>query len=1003
MGVKMTYAGSLIKLDESEETTPKKEEREGKDQFDKFMHANSLSFFDIVVLSSNQAWNEARLTWKKIGREREEYDYVSSLGYGEKPTEYEEGVKEKVELVNPRMEGAFSWVKTNEDYDMQEEVLKGESELEEIVENRDGWGGNIARIIGDLLDPIATGEIIMSGGIGGGIKSIGKQAARSAERWINNTAGRNVVKFVDVVNNETAKKLLGSASSGATNMAVFSVLHEEGKKYVGFPVENIGSNIVLNSMVGAALGSAHGLIGTLLKKRKENIEVLTEALKEKISNGFENSKLEIDNGSVVIDGDKETSKKFSSVLNMFPVIQGMNSESSTIRKVTSAFFRHQFPQREESGVSTPIESGLIQWIGLKDSILSKVESDAKKFIRSGGSLDEFYKDVHHALISRSEASNEMVSSAVSNIRKGMDELTKEALTHGALLEEQLIENEGYVHRVFDLRAIREDPDRFIDTIKEKIIEEQGLMEVPVEIKKEAEDIALETYRTILGVSAESSPTLKRVYSEMTPSALKERTLKIGSLDLFDYIVHDPHQYLEPFFRGLGFETEKSRVLKELGFSDWKEVVKAAEKDFANRSLGKSHKKAISDLDLLIKIPKIVSGEISQDLKLKWGNSLFNRGLEKVLDGFQMLNVVTLLGKVGLTVLEDLAITSSKKGTCRHIGNICKDIFGKSIKSLSKEELVRFGIAAESMQNQIKYLTSEGGWGEKIASKFFKLTGITQINDYRSEIISNDIILDLVDMLTKKKEMETRLSKESQKLIRSELKKHMRYEDSIPDLNINAWSFEAKRDFMGEVERILRQEIIIPGAGDVPLVMRHSVGKLLTLFQRFNAGLTTNVILPMVESGVKKTKLAELMVYGYGWALLRNVIDGYLRNNPYDFNDPKLYENAIKRMPLGIFNMLMGAGELVRSPSEIFRNLAESENRLLEGGVLRYPINLTKAFAAFSKRNYTERDLRNFIGLIPFNNLVFIQPILDWGFVPDVVEHYKMKKSKTRKERYSKSK
>jgi hypothetical protein len=148
-----------------------------------------------------------------------------------------------------------------------------------------------------------------------------------------------------------------------------------------------------------------------------------------------------------------------------------------------------------------------------------------------------------------------------------------------------------------------------------------------------------------------------------------------------------------------------------------------------------------------------------------------------------------------------------------------------------------------------------------------------------------------------------------------------------------------------------------------------------------------------------------MVYGFGFSLLREVIQGKITNNEYDWKDPKLYEAAIRRMPLGIVGAatdyvipcINGELKLLDSRDVVYN--------LVKGGSLKYLIDAYDSLKTSINKDktLTEPELRRAVGLIPFNNLFYLQPIMNYAFYPNYVSKLNMKPRRTKKERFEKKK
>lgn len=970
-------------------------------------------FLDNFLYELARSWSFLNTEVRKGMTKRREFERVASMGFLPEETRELEvsdqlisleaiGATEFLDDLTESELESFNWVKTKGDFRAQEQALTIAREDTWLHENR-SLTGRLGEVVGKLVDPVS---IIEFGAIGKGVGALSryaKPAAQAFTGWANRTFGTSL-EFMEIVSGEAAKRVLGAAGHAGATTAIYSYFEDNMEKYIGIPVENIGSNMVWNGLLGACLGGVGGYLAPHIKKLlSKNRKGVTQAFGEKVLNDFSNSEVKVEWSDIAemmpkefegtlnteafqkvyIDGDS----KFSKYFGYIPTVQGLRSKSLVIRKITDAFFRHQYfeagQQGSISGVSSPVESEMTQWMGLKYRCLGTITNHFKEFKKRGyGGREVFNEELSRAMLSGDSSSNHIISGCAASVRKEMKTLANEAVEHGVFenMPEVTI-NESYMPRIYDIEKIRSDSEGWERTFREAVKKTHPEYSEG-EIRAYFEDVT----DTIKGLDVDEIPTVRAVQGKS--KVTKSRRVDLESLDLLDYLVKEPERLMDVYFTGLGFEAAEKRVLRELGYETFAEAYDAAKQEFheISRTLSgeernKFEKQAERDLEFLKKVPKLITGQISSEMKFNIGSSGLNTKLNNTINFLSRMNSTTLLGKLGLSCIEDLSITSSERGLFRHIGELWRHKFGDALEVFSKEDLHKFGIAVETLSGNIQLLSSASK-ATKFSAAFWKATGAPQLDDFRARVISSITSQEIARNILKGEKFTTRLNVESLNKIRGELQRHAIIgEHGIEDMNISAWdSFDAKRDFMAEVERQVRLNIPNPGAGDIPPFFKSPIGKLTTMFTGWYFSLTNQVILPLIRSG-KWEPLAKLITYGYGLSFLTNIIRGYIRGKPYKLDEKDIYIDSFTRMPLGIFLMPIDLG------LEIYKGVRGSQwgkdvlYTIAKQGSLRWIVDSLNAAGSFAKGalkgSITEREIRKLNGVVPFFNLAYVNPILNY--------------------------
>lgn len=967
---------------------------------DRMPGADTPGFLDGFLYSISNSWNTINASIRKFGTDyMESHDVYTSRGYME-PEGREKSVEERLHVMDAfdstellenmsrEEKEAFSWAKTEGDFIAQEKALLSAREGAKLNEEGD-WTSLVGEFVGELVNPLTLAEFGVIGKGVGALTQFAKPVAKAFAGWANRTFGTGL-EFAELATGEAAKRVLSTAGHAGATAAVYSYLKDNETQYIGIPIENIGSDMAWNALLGACFGGVGGYLSPHLQKLlRKNREDISQSFCKKVLNDFADSEIKVELSEeagnkikqiVSIDGDT----RFSKLFGYIPTVQGLKSQNPVVRELTDAFFRHQYTtisgNSTLSGISTPVESEMTQWMGLKYQCLGSIAKHKKEFVKRGyGSKEDFNAELSHAMLNGDTSSNHIIAGCAAAVRKNMKILNAEAIKY-EIFEKESIAGESYLPRMYDTEKIRNDFDGWENTFREAVKKKH-----PEYTDKQIREYFEDVTDTIRGLDVDDIPTVRAVQSKA--KVTKSRKVDLESLDLFDYLVQEPERMMDVYFTGLGFEVAEKRVLSELGFESFAEAYNAAkaEANKISRTLSgdarnKFEKQSEKDLELLKKIPKLITGQISSELRFNLGSSSTNRSFNKILRTLDTLNSTTLLGKVGLASIEDLALTASSRGLFRHIGELWRHKFGNALEGFSKEELHRFGIAIESLSGNINILASPSH-ATKLSSIFWKLTGSPQIDDFRSRVIASLISQDIAASILKGKEFSTRLNARSLDSIRKELQNHAVIgEHGIEDINISSWeSFDAKRDFMSEVERNIRKNVPVPGAGDIPLFFKSPLGKLTTMFMGWTFSLTNQIILPLMQSGkVEWARLAKLMTYGFGLSFLTNIIRGYIRGNPYDVKKSEIYKDTVLRMPLGIFGIPIEIGNQLFRGANWGKDIAYN---IAKGGSLRWIWDAIDTgiatYKAEKRGRWTEKDVRRWYGITPFANLWFINPMLNY--------------------------
>jgi hypothetical protein len=181
----------------------------------------------------------------------------------------------------------FTWVRNDDDIQLaRAQIANARSQLkrEQIGgEVLPGWG--IASFFADSVMPDTLADFALTGGTLAIAKKGLQMAARTVCRGIaSEKLGMALANFPGVygpaIESPIAKTLASTTAYGAGFGAYGTARHAELSEVAGVPVEDLGQNVVMGAMIGAAMGLGFGAINIGLTKGK--LAVRQSALPERV-------------------------------------------------------------------------------------------------------------------------------------------------------------------------------------------------------------------------------------------------------------------------------------------------------------------------------------------------------------------------------------------------------------------------------------------------------------------------------------------------------------------------------------------------------------------------------------------------------------------------------------------------------------------------------------------------------------------------------------------------
>jgi hypothetical protein len=945
---------------------------------------------------------------------------------------------------DPEYSASFDWCRSQSDVDLQEEVIN-QNMMGEAEKAYRPFVNFVGELIGDIPLFLATSGVV--GGITKSAKTAYSIVGKALEAsWKGTTP--EILTYVETISASAAKvthpvikNIASRALKDGTNMAVFSYVNDKETEYIGIPVEDIGAHTGINFLVGAMFGTAlEGASASLKALKSKRIKLVQDTLTEKVTYDWEDSDVSIGN-ALTVDGHKvdfpiayeraelseNASQEFPKIFNVFPIVKGLNSPFDFVRIMSVGFFENQFTNLKERisniaglELTTPVQTEMKINVGRKLRYMNTATKHTTDFINAGyGTKEDFYRAQALAMVSGDESPNHIVSGFVTNARKMINEVLDEAVKAGVFEDIPVIEDRSYYTRIFNIDYINENDVQWMNTLQSYYEETLGLN------REQAFLVAKHIDATVKGVGVKDIPTFAKVQEALDETSIdeilkikpkrsgakmqakqkptKERTLNIQSLNIFDFLDHDPYRMANIYFDGMNFEIAQKRILTEIGtkvrgrpFKNYQEVISW----FTMSGKGPITPEKKEAIEFLTQIPKIVSGQMSRELKTNFGSMGLNKAVDRGIVVLETLNYLTKLGTLPFSYIEDLALSP----TFKHIANIT-NMYIRQNMPIDKETMRLLGIGCNTMLGNSRVLTMPNKLNT-VQKWFDKLIFANQFDDIRALATSTGYTYDMCkSILAGEIPERSQLTRAAVRRISNAIKRHstIASDGTVEDLNIADWPLDARRDFASELHRRTSKEVIRPQNPDIPLHARTTVGRFFNLFMGYQYALTTNVLLPMFKERLYGEGV-NLLIKGFALSYLRTYVQSVVQNNPYDLDDPKLITDAIRRMPLGIFS----------TPLDVVMSFSSGEKKLysardiaysaFSGGNATYILQMIDAIKSAEKMFsadsvVTTRDVRNWIGLIPGNNLIQLRPVLDFFVIPNL----DVKQSPTRKERHAKAK
>lgn len=263
-------------------------------------------------------------------------------------------------------------------------------------------------------------------------------------------------------------------------------------------------------------------------------------------------------------------------------------------------------------------------------------------------------------------------------------------------------------------------------------------------------------------------------------------------------------------------------------------------------------------DKFLQLHEVIKG------KAKNHSALSNAG-QMVRD----FNTMRLMGRVTVSSVTDIGNIAGRHGLFRTLGGVVRLATNLKALRVSKEMSKKMFTASEiaqasrfhALNMDLDNLRGQSGAGKTISSatrKFILFTGMNHWNQYLKDfsgVLFMDEVLRVATQSSKSKRQEWLFSGFSEadlKEIGSLWKQYGETVGGVRTPNIDKWvdEFGMELPVAQKLRYAIRNEanmsVVTPSAGDLPLVARTEVGKLVAQFKSFSFAAMNRIFLPSVQ-------------------------------------------------------------------------------------------------------------------------------------------------------------
>jgi hypothetical protein len=458
--------------------------------------------------------------------------------------------------------------------------------------------------------------------------------------------------------------------------------------------------------------------------------------------------------------------------------------------------------------------------------------------------------------------------------------------------------------------------------------------------------------------------------------IKDRTVNIADNALEKFLVNNPIEVLNNgSIRKVMAATQLNRVAREHGYRNWENLIKKVEKSFSSIGIeGEAAKKLDAEK---LRIPSLfcdAADLLAGNFAHRWDNPK----LAKWFKNLRWLNRVTQLGGVFISSIIDIGIVISRQGLAKTARRTLDELFSKK-NIFDRQAMEKVMVATEIMQNSGRLLDetfTRGGahsLGE-IEKSFHRATMLPRWNDFWKRVTATlhyDSILEAALRNNEADQLflrQNRISGKMKDILVKEFKSAGYKEEGLHFLPLDRIEDKSLMNTLTEaLQTAANETVITPGAGDVPRILRGSIGSTLLQYKSFITAFHTNVFVPLLRQAESRKYLGQYIASSLALSTVTTDLKERIAGRKPDYSSLDFWKRVLFRSNLLSFLPdVYEVGEGIIRFGDISKISApiQTVDKMIQ--MAKFP----------SKKNMiTEYEMRKAIGLIPFNNLFYLKAFL----------------------------
>lgn len=595
-----------------------------------------------------------------------------------------------------------------------------------------------------------------------------------------------------------------------------------------------------------------------------------------------------------------------------PIGRALQSDSAIVRGTAQDMVDHQFRLNNDAVNATSVES-LINLDYAKYGVSEqKVSGMEAKFVKSGGTVDDFNFQLADAMRNGDVSDNAIVQQAAKELRAHIDDTWNRAAqaevegtftlnADGDPVPVKTTTAASYMTRRKDINAVRNDPDGYqkawVAGLKDREVRyeaaaiEEGL---PVPVRKtdaEWTDIAREIYNRDINLTV-GDVNFNGGNSKI-PTQTKQR-VDIKDEFINDYLVKDWRALMDGYMRSMApkarmsekFGTYKLNELEsrliEKAKTEAAKTTKAIEQGADPVKAQKELKKLTDKIESEVRDLTTMAQRLMNEVPPPTVNTKLAKGFVSGMRSTRAFNVASMLGNVLVSSIPDVARQMTYTTSTKYVKALAKNFNAKSIKlsGISKDQMSALAQSIEKTQStRIKEITmvddqvattTMDRYASAIATKALQLTGFQHWNSFgkgiAGSLYGDRIATALIKGNDVKKLNQSGFDAQMIDEMATQAKLHSTKTGGLYDLNLDMWDIDIHVREAIEAAAVKEANFLVttPGVGDLPIMLDGEVVKTIMQFQSFAMAATNRIMLPLLqEASVRSTvEIVSHMMLGY---------------------------------------------------------------------------------------------------------------------------------------------